>query len=178
MLSCGEDVGTIIAADRPPPTVPVLSAAAMVAAKKGPKLKPVLSDMDRGLTRQTGRGSWDSVVDRLVEAGVLASGDGGVRSKNDVLERARRDDIVSRLRAAATGDDRLDARTALVLAMTGPGQLLQVVAPRHGERRHCRHRIDHALDGTPYEAIGTAVHKLLEEEAAAAAAAAVVVTTA
>jgi hypothetical protein len=178
VAACGVDSGVVVPEAHPAPASPVLAAAAEVVADKGPKMKAVLSDMDRGLTRLTGRGSWDSVLDGLVAAGVLTTGDGGARSKNELLDPAQRDAIVARLRAAAAGDDALDPRTALVLSMTGPAQLLQVVAPHHGERRHCRRRIDHALDGTPYEAICTAVHKLIEEEAAAAAAAAVVATTA
>jgi len=178
VVARGANGGIVVPEEHPAPASPVLAAAAEVVADKGPKIKAVLSAMDRGLTRQTGRGTWDSVVDGLVAAGVLASGDGGPRSKNDVLDLAPRDEIVARLRAAAAGDDALDPRTALVLSMTGPAQLLQIVAPHHGERRHCRRRIDHALDGTPYEPICAAVHKLIEEEAAAAAAAAVVATTA
>jgi hypothetical protein len=178
VVVCDADGGIVVPAEHPAPPSPLLAAAAQVVSEKGPKLKAVLSDMDRRLSRQTGRGSWDWALDGLVSAGVLAPGDGGVRSKNDLLEPAHRDAIVGRLRAAAAGDDALDPRTALVLSMTGPAQLLQLVAPHHGERRHCRRRIDHALDGTSYEAICTAVRKLIEEEAAAAAAAAVVATTA
>ncbi len=89
-----------------------------------------------------------------------------------------RDTIVERLRAAAATDDVLDARTALVLSMTGPARLLEVVAPERGGRRHARDRIDHALDSTDLEPVGDVVRRLIAEaEAAAAIGAAAVVAS-
>jgi len=77
--------------------------------------------------------------------------------------------IVERLRAAAAGDAPLDPRTALLLAMTGPAHLLEVVATERGARRHARRRIDHALDGHPFQPIVKAVRRLIADSEAAAA---------
>ena len=57
--------------------------------------------------------------------------------------------------------------------MTGPAQLLEVVAPDRSTRKHARHRIDRALDGSDLEAVGKVVRRLIQEvnEAAATAAA-------
>ena len=70
---------------------------------------------------------------------------------------------------AAATEDLLDRRTALVLSMTGPARLLEVVAPERRDRRHARDRIDHALDRTDLEPVGDVVRRLLAEAAAAAA---------
>ncbi|HEY4938606.1 MAG TPA: GPP34 family phosphoprotein [Actinomycetota bacterium] len=128
-----------------------LAGAASVVAGKGPKIKTVLSDMDRGLRKYAGQGTWDAVMARLPEG---ATG---------------RDEVIERLRAAAASDDQIDPRTALILSMTGPAQLLELIAPRHGaDRRHARNRIDHATDGSPYESISRAVRKLIAQDQAAA----------
>jgi hypothetical protein len=64
----------------------------------------------------------------------------------------------------------LDVRTALVLSMTGPAHLLEVVAPERSGRKHARRRIDHALDSSQLQPIAELVRTLLAEAAAAAAA--------
>ena len=53
--------------------------------------------------------------------------------------------------------------------MTGPAHLLEVVAPERGARRHARRRIDHALDGHPFQPIVKAVRRLIADSEAAAA---------
>jgi hypothetical protein len=65
----------------------------------------------------------------------------------------------------------MEMGTALVLNMTGPASLLEVVAPDRGARRPARRRIDHALDGTAYEDVGKVVRRLLAEAGAGAGAA-------
>src|SRR5439155_22443900 len=123
-----------------------------VVAGKGPKIKAVLSDMDRGLHKYAGQGTWDAVVAGLPDGA------------------AGRDEVIERLRAAAASDEQIDPRTALVLSMTGPAPLAHLVAPRRGAaRRHARNRIDHATDGSPYEAVSRAVRKLIAQDQAAAA---------
>lgn len=52
--------------------------------------------------------------------------------------------------------------------MTGPAQLLKVVAPERSMRKHARRRIDHAIDGTTLGPVGKVVRKLIEEAAAVA----------
>jgi hypothetical protein len=76
-----------------------------------------------------------------------------LRPRHDVIDRAGREAIVSRLWLAALGDDPLDVRTAVLLSMIGPAQLLELVAPDRAGRKHARRRIDHALDATSLQPI-------------------------
>lgn len=167
----GERAGTV-RPDGAPPTDPVLAAAAEVVCVRGPKLKAVMSSMDRSLGKRLGTGTWDSVVGSLVTAGVLGAAEGSLRPRHALLDPAARDAVIGRLRQAAANDEELDARTALVLTMTGPARLLEVVAPERRTRKHARHRIDHALEASTLRDIGEAVRKLLAEAATVAAAAA------
>jgi hypothetical protein len=160
------------------PESDLLTAAGEVLAEAGPRPKPVLSAMSRGLDRRLGMGTWDTVVAGLVEAGVVAPTSGGLRPRNEVINRAARVAVVQRLRLAAAGDEPLDARTAALLAMTGPAQLLELVAPDRSARKHARRRIDHALDATSLQPIAESVRKVLADAAAAAAVAATVAVTA
>ncbi len=128
-----------------------LAGAAQVVVEKGPKIKAILSGMDRGLHRHLGRGTWDAVLAGLSE---------GVAGREEAIER---------LRAAAASDEHIDQRTALVLSMTGPAHLLELMAPRHGAvRRRARYRIDHVTDGLPCEAISRAVRKIITQDETAA----------
>jgi hypothetical protein len=149
------------------PTSKVLAAATAVVIERGPKIKPILSHMDRGLSNLLGLGTWDAIVAGLVDAGVLAATRGGVRTHNDVLQRFVRDATVAALSVAAAGDSTLDQRVAALLSMTGPAYLLEVVAPGRSSRRHARDRIDHALDGTALESVGKAVRSVISDAAAA-----------
>ena len=154
------------AADR----APTLAAAAEVLAEKRGKVKSALSHMSRGLDQRLGVGTWDAVVDGLVAAGAVASDEGGMRRRYTVLDVATRDSIVERLRAAASSDEPMPARTAVLLSMTGPAQLLELVSPERSTRKHARKRIDTALDSTALEPLGTVGSQVLSEAAAAAAA--------
>ncbi len=136
-----------------------LAGAAQVVADKGPKIKAILSGMDRGLRRHLGLGTWDAVVAALPG-------------------ETRRDAVIAGLRAAAEADDELDPRTALLLSMMGPAKLLEVVAPERGPaRRHARNRIDHGPDGTPFGSIARTVRKIIAQDQAASAAATIVVVS-
>jgi hypothetical protein len=170
----GEKDGLVVLTDQARPTARALAGAAEVVAEKGPKVKAILSHMDRGLERHAGAGTWDVAVSGLVEAGILAPASGGLLPHHDLLDPAAYDDVVGRLQAAAAGDEELEARTALVLSMTGPAHLLEVVAPDRSGRKHARHRIDHALDSTDLEPVGKIVRKLLADAASAAGAGAVI----
>lgn len=57
----GERDGTVVLTDDPAAD-PVLVATAQVVAVRGPKLKAVMSSMDRSLGKRLGTGTWDSVV--------------------------------------------------------------------------------------------------------------------
>ncbi len=151
---------------------PTLTAAAEVLAEKRGKVKSALSHMSRGLDQRLGVGTWDAVLGGLVAAGAVASDEGGIRRRYTVLDVATRDSIVERLRAAAASDEPMPARTAVLLSMTGPAQLLELVSPDRSTRKHARKRIDGALDSTSLEALGTSVRKVLSDAAAGAAVAA------
>jgi hypothetical protein len=77
---------------------------------------------------------------------------------------------VARLRQAAVGHEPMDARTGLLLSMTGPAKLLGLVAPARAARRHARNRIDHAVDGTDLASVANAVRKVIADGEAAMAA--------
>ena len=126
----------------------LLAAASDVLSESRPKTKAVLSAMSRGLDRRFGMGTWDATIAGLVDRGTVAPTSGGLRPRNEVIDRVARDAIVHRLRMAAATDEPLAARTASLLAMTGPAQLLELVAPDRSSRKHARRRIDHALDAT------------------------------
>lgn len=155
---------------------PTLAATAGVVTEKGPKLKSILSGMNRGLNRRLGTGTWDSTLAGLGRAGIVVSAGGGARRMRFELPDASvRDDLLIRLRAAAAGDGVLDLRTAVVLSVTGPARLLEVMAPERATRRHARRRIDHALDHTELDAVAVAVRRVIAEAATAAAAGSVAV---
>jgi hypothetical protein len=120
----------------------------------------------------------ESVFTGLAAAGIVGASSGGLLAKRPVLDRAAWDAVVDRLRAAAHGVGPLDARTALVLSMSGPARLLEVVAPEHSTRKHARNRIDHALDGSSLEPVGKLVRRLIQEATEVAAGAAVIAAAA
>ncbi|MGH9002598.1 MAG: GPP34 family phosphoprotein [Acidimicrobiia bacterium] len=153
----------VVLTDRPAPASAVLAAVARVVADRGPKIKAILSHMNRGLEKQLGTGTWSSAVAGLADAGVLAPASGALRPQRNLLDPAARDAVVERLRAAAGHDDPLDPRTAVLLSMTGPAWLLEVVAPERRTRRHARQRIDHALDSTDLQAVGKIVRRVIAE---------------
>lgn len=158
---------------REAPASPALAAALQVVAEKGPKVRSVLSHMSRGLEKRLGMSTREVAFSGLAGAGIVGASTGRLRPKRPVLDRSAWDAVVDRLRAAAQTDGPLEPRTALVLSMTGPAQLLEVVAPDRSTRKHARHRIDRALDGSDLEAVGKVVRRLIQEvnEAAATAAA-------
>ena len=166
--AAGDRVGQVVPTTRKHPDSTALAAAAQVVAAKAPKLMAILQHMDRGLEGQLGVGTWDVVVAGLVVDGVLAPTEGSIRPRNDVVDVGGREAVVARLQSAAESDGPMDPRTALLLNMTGPANLLEVVAPDRPGRRHARRRIDHGLDGTELEIYGKTVRKLIAEAAAAA----------
>jgi hypothetical protein len=168
VLEIGAKPDRVVVTGRVEPKTKVLAAATAVAIERGPKIKAILSHMDRGLSRRLGLGTWDAVVSELVEAGVLAATTRGIRTRNDVLQPFVRDSIVAALRVAAERDAILEPRIAALLSMTGPAHLLEVVAPNRSARAHARDRIDKALDGTPLESVGKIVRRLISDAAASA----------
>jgi hypothetical protein len=164
----------IVVEGRPAPTSPALAAALEVVAEKGPKMKGVLSDMSRGLERRLGMPTQEAVLSGLAGAGIVDDSKGGLLPKRPVLDRGAWNELVDRLRAAVSDDGPIEPRTALLLSMTGPAHLLEVVAPERRTRRHARNRIDHALDGSDLEPVGKIVRRLIREAAEVAGAAAAI----
>ncbi len=160
-----------LALDGGPGRSPALAAARGVLDEKGGTPKAALSHMDRGLTKRLGAGTWDTAVAGLVTAGVVAPPEGRLRPVTRVLRPDVRDSVLARLREAATSDAALDPPTALVLSMTGPAHLLEVVAPERTSRKHARRRIDHALDATDLRQYGESVRRVLADAQAAVIAA-------
>lgn len=163
----GDRERRVVLAGGPVPASPLLAGAAQVVAEKGPKIASVLSHMSWGIESRLGRGTWDAVTAGLVPAGAIGPSSGRLRPRHQLLDTAGRSAVVTKLQAAAEGDHPLAAPTAL-LNMTGPAQLLEVVAPSGSAHCHARRRIDHALDGTPYEDLGKVVREVLADVAAAA----------
>jgi len=170
VVEVGDKQDRVVVTGKAEPKSEILAAATAVVIEAGPKIKGMLSHMERGLSHRLGSGTWDVVVSALVDSGVLAATHGAVRSRNDVLQPFVRDATVAALRVAAASDAALEPRTAALLSMTGPAHLLEVVAPVRSTRRHARDRIDTALDGTPLESIGKAVRRVISDAASSAAA--------
>ena len=177
VIAPGDKADRVAVTGRAEPKGVALAAATTVVIDKGPKIKAILSGMDRGLSRKIGLGTWDTTVAGLAESGVVEAMRGGVRPRNAVIQGFVRDSTVAALRHAAAGDGALDLRTSALLSMTGPAKLLEVVAPDRKARGHARNRIDHALDDTVLEPIGRLVRRLISEAVAAAGAATVAATS-
>lgn len=155
--------------------------------------EPLLATVHRALARPQGRrgadqlrrldksvgGLWSVLVDGLIEQGVLGRRRDRVLlvpvTRHPVLRAAARDEVLQRVRAAAADDGELEPRTAVVLALTGPSRLLEVVAPEKASRRHARARIQAATDLTP---VAPVVKKVIAQMQAAAAAGAAAAATA
>lgn len=168
VLEIGAKPDRVVVTGNAEPKTKVLAAATAVVIERGPKIKAILSHMDKGLSRRLGQGTWDAVVSELVDAGAVAATRRGIRNRNDVLQPFVRDSIVAALRVAAERDSVLDQRIAALLSMTGPAHLLEVVAPNRSARGHARDRIDNALEGTPLEPLGKIVRRLISDAAASA----------
>ncbi|MEY2523907.1 MAG: hypothetical protein QOJ66_2472 [Ilumatobacteraceae bacterium] len=169
VVEIGAKEDRLVVTGRAEPKTKILAAATAVVIDRGPKIKAILSHMDRGLSQLLGLGTWDAIVSGLADEGVLAASRRGVRSRNDVLQPFVRDASVAALRVAAGGDSALQPRTAALLSMAGPAHLLEVVAPNRSTRRHARARIDTALDDTQLESIGKIVRRLISDANSAAA---------
>lgn len=101
-----------------------------------------------GMIRHSG---WNEVVDGMVHVGVLG------RQRPSALQPTRHPitdpdlhhTVLSRVQAATRGDDPLDRRDAALLALAGPCQLLEIVAPKRAERKHAKARIAQAALRVP-----------------------------
>lgn len=169
----------------------LLSGPRFVAVGQAPE-HPLLARTHRLLAEPTKRrapgqlrrvdkavgGIWSQLVDGLIEQGVLGRRQDRVLfftvTRHPVLQPDARDEPLHRVRLAATGDNGLEARTAVLLALAGPSRLLEVIAPDRADRRHARQRVRMATELTP---VAPVVKKVIAEMQAAAAAGASVATT-
>ena len=112
---------------------------ANVALSEGRRLRSRL-----GSIKHSG---WHEVVDGLIDQGVVGREHHRLRPDRhpvtDVDGHAR---LLAEVRAAAAGDGEMSTRDAGLLAMAGPCQLLEVVAPDPAVRDHARHRIAEATE--------------------------------
>ena len=101
-----------------------------------------------GLSHHIG-GSWNRVVGRLTDAGVLARARTSLLrpARHPVLDTAARQAVVDQIRAAAEGP--VSPQLAVVLALIGPCRLLDRVAPDPGTRGEAQRRIDRVTAETP-----------------------------
>jgi hypothetical protein len=133
---------------------------------EGRKAKQVVD----GLSGHIG-GSWNRVVDRLADAGVL----GRVRpsvlrpTRHPVLDSAARQAVLDQVQAAAKGEGPVRSDVAVVLALAGPCRLLERVAPDRGTRGEAKKQIARVTAETPF---APSVAKIIGELIAAVAVAA------
>jgi hypothetical protein len=93
---------------------------------------------------------WPEVVDAMIDAGVLGREKSALQpTRHPVADPAAHAALLAEVRAAATTDGPLDARLATLLALSGPCQMLEVVAPDREDRKVARKRIDEAADLVP-----------------------------
>ncbi len=146
-----------------PPAGLLRDAHESLASPKGRRAEDQLRRMDKQVDRV-----WKRVVDGLVERGVLDRDARGLwrLTAHPVLRPELRDEVVTRVRAAAAGNREIEPRTAVVLALAGPARLLEVVADKPHD--HAKRRIAEATESTPVAGV---VKKVIAEAAAAAAAA-------
>jgi hypothetical protein len=125
------------------PTHPLLQQVLdNVRLDEGKKLKNRLAQL-----RHSG---WNEVVDLMVEEGLLGRETRTMRpTRHPVLCSQEQDALLRQVRSAATGIGPMDDRTATLLALAGPGQLLEVVAPDRADRAAARTRIKEAADRVP-----------------------------
>ena len=93
---------------------------------------------------------WREVVDGMVQAGVLVREKQPLRpTRHPIIDTAAHALLLDRIRAAATGEGPLHGRDASLLALAGPCQLLEVVAPDRSDRAAAKRRIAEAAEQVP-----------------------------
>jgi hypothetical protein len=125
------------------PSNPLLARALEnIEPHEGRKLKSRFSSIEHA--------GWSEVVDAMVDAGVIGREKQALHAtRHPPADPAAHAALLAEVRAAATGDGPLDARMATLLALSGPCQLLEVVAPRREDRKVAQRRIAEAADLVP-----------------------------
>jgi hypothetical protein len=139
------------------PTDPLLAQVLdNVASHEGKKLKSRL-----GSVKHSG---WTEVVDAMVARGVIGREKDPLRpTRHPVSDRAAHASLLAEVRAAATRDGPMEPRVATLLALAGPSQMLEVVAPARSDRTKAKQRIADAAQQVPAAA---AVKYVIESMAA------------
>lgn len=108
---------------------------------------------------------WSEVVDAMVADGVVGREKHTLRpTRHPVADQAAHAALLSEVRTAAQGSGPLTDRLAALLALAGPCQMLEVVAPDRSDRKRAKERIDTAADQIP---AASAVKYVIESAAAA-----------
>lgn len=139
-----------------------------LAPHEGKKLKSRL-----GAVKHAG---WSEVVESMIANGAIGHEKALLRpTRHPVADPGQHAQLLARLQQAATTDVDLDDRTAVLLALSGPCQLLEVVAPERSDRPEAKRRIAAAADRVP--AAGAVKHVIDSVNAAVIATAAAAATT-
>jgi hypothetical protein len=127
-----------------------------------------------GLDRDIG-GSWNRVVSRLVDAGVLGRDrTSALRpDRYPVIEMAVQQAVRQQVRAAAAGTGLLRPDVAVVLALAGPCRLMEEVAPERRARTQALRRMANAITearfapdvATSVQEVVDAVYKTIQNKA-------------
>ena len=113
-----------------------------LAPHEGKKLKSRLSSVKHA--------GWGEVVDAMVADGVLGREKHALRpTRHPVADPAAHAALLAEVRAAAVGRAPLDGRLATLLALAGPCQMLEVVAPARSDRGQAKRRIAEATEQVP-----------------------------
>lgn len=114
-----------------------------------------------GLSHHIG-GSWNRVVDRLTDTGVLGRDRPSLLrpTRHPVLDTAARQAVLDQIRAAAAGEGPVSSQVAVLLALIWPCRLLERVAPDPGTRGEAKRRIDRVTAETP---VAPGVAKIVDE---------------
>ena len=121
---------------------------------------------------------WTEVVDVMVADGVVGREKELLRpTRHPVSDKAAHASLLAEVRAAASGDDRMEPRIATLLALAGPSQLLEVVAPARSDRAKAKKRIAEAAEQVPAAAAVKYVIQSMEAAVAVAATVTVVASS-
>jgi hypothetical protein len=147
------------------PAHPLLTQALEnLAPHEGKKLKSRLGSIKHA--------GWKEVVESMVADGTLGREKHGLRvTRHPATNPANHAALLAEVRAAATGEGPISPRIAVLLALAGPCQLLEVVAPERSDRARARQRIAEATEQVP---AADAVKYVIESMQAAIAAGAAV----
>lgn len=118
---------------------------------------------------------WNEVVEGLIAQGVVGREKRALRpTRHPVADVGAHAHLLAEVRAAATGTGPLEPRVAALLALAGPCQLLEVVAPERGDRTQAKARIAEATEQVP---AAKAVKHVIDAAAMAVATGATVAAT-